>query len=54
MPVYEYVCRKCKEDFTEILTVQEMEKGGVKCPHCGSDKVTKIISHIHTITKKKS
>ncbi len=54
MPVYEYLCNKCGAVFTEILTVEEMEKRKIPCPKCDSEDVKRIVSHIHTITSKKS
>lgn len=54
MPVYEYLCNKCGKTFSEILTIAQMEKQKMKCPKCKSGDVKRIVSHIHTITKKKS
>ncbi len=54
MPVYEYQCNGCKAVFTELLTVRDMETAKVTCPKCRSQDVKRVISHIHTITKKKS
>lgn len=42
MPIYEYVCEKCKEHF-EVLTTAS-EQGTVKCKKCGSMKVRKTVS----------
>lgn len=54
MPVYEYLCNECGAIFTELLTVNEMEKRKTSCPKCRSENVKRIVSHIHTITSKKS
>jgi putative FmdB family regulatory protein len=41
MPLYEYRCRKCTEDF-EMLVFSDDEP--VACPKCDSDKVDKQLS----------
>jgi len=54
MPIYEFVCHKCKKTFTEVMSVKELETRRLKCPHCDSTKVRQVISAPHTITTKKS
>ena len=34
MPQYSFLCRACKKEFSKIMTVSELEKGGIVCPHC--------------------
>jgi putative FmdB family regulatory protein len=41
MPIYEYVCSKCNNDFEELVFSQS-EK--VSCPECGSKKVERKMS----------
>jgi putative FmdB family regulatory protein len=41
MPIYEFVCRKCNNDFEELVFKQD-EK--VPCPSCGSEKVERRMS----------
>jgi putative FmdB family regulatory protein len=41
MPIYEYTCHQCNEEFE--LLVQGMGKK-VKCPECGSRKTEKKFS----------
>ncbi len=43
MPIYEYVCRDCKEHF-EVLTTSAETSITVKCPKCQSLQVAKTIS----------
>lgn len=43
MPIYEYVCRDCKEHF-EVLTSSARSSETIKCPKCDSLKVAKTIS----------
>jgi len=43
MPIYEYVCRDCKNHF-EVLTTSSSSTETIKCPACGSLDVTKTIS----------
>jgi putative FmdB family regulatory protein len=41
MPIYEFVCRKCKADFEELV-MSQAEK--VACPKCGSKRVERAMS----------
>ena len=43
MPIYEYVCKDCKNHF-EVLTTSSGSTETVKCPKCKSLDVTKTIS----------
>jgi putative FmdB family regulatory protein len=43
MPIYEYVCTECKEEFSVYRSVNANEKD-VRCPKCGSSDVKKKIS----------
>ncbi len=41
MPIYEYSCSKCKAEFEELVFGQDPK---IKCPECGSAKVSKQMS----------
>jgi putative FmdB family regulatory protein len=41
MPIYEFRCKKCDCDFEELVMGDE---AGIKCPDCGSKKVSKQMS----------
>ncbi len=40
MPLYEFHCSKCEQDFEELV----IDDDPVKCPGCGSGKVNKLMS----------
>jgi putative FmdB family regulatory protein len=43
MPIYEYRCNQCKEEFSHlILNLKEI--GKVKCKFCNSSNLTKLVS----------
>ena len=42
MPIYDYRCRECGK-VSEVLQ-RSLEGGAVKCPHCGSEDVEKLLS----------
>jgi len=42
MPIYEFHCEKCEKD-SELL-VRSSNWQGTKCPHCGSEKLSKKFS----------
>ncbi|MGE5252318.1 MAG: FmdB family zinc ribbon protein, partial [Planctomycetaceae bacterium] len=41
MPIFEFHCPKCDEDFEKIVF---NDKTKVQCPNCNSSKVSKKIS----------
>ncbi len=41
MPIYEYICRKCDEEFEQLVFDRE---AAIECPACGSRKVKKCLS----------
>jgi len=54
MPTYEFVCEKCKKQFTLQLRLAEHKKGRFTCPKCKSRKVRQQISTFQTKTSRKS
>ena len=54
MPVYEYVCLKCKKKFERIESVSEHDLSKVRCPKCKSRKVARRWSPVFAVTSKKS
>ena len=40
MPIYEYQCKACKEEFEELA----FGEAAPPCPHCGSGKTRKLMS----------
>jgi putative FmdB family regulatory protein len=45
MPIYEYLCRKCKRK-SEIITFRVSEDVSVECRHCGSTDVRRVPSRV--------
>lgn len=41
MPIYEYKCQECGNEFEELVFNQEAT---VACPKCGSEKTAKLMS----------
>ena len=54
MPYYVFICRDCHKEFTEQLHMADLDKGGVKCPHCGSERVEQEVTAFAAVTSKKS
>ena len=54
MPQYEYLCLACNKRFSLVLTLDEHEKGKVKCAKCGSTKVEQQWAAFYATTSKKS
>ena len=54
MPHYIFYCQACEKEFTQVLHISELEKGGIKCPHCSSEKVEQKVAAFSAVTSKKS
>jgi putative FmdB family regulatory protein len=54
MPVYEYICKDCQKEFSQVLTVKEHDTKKIQCPKCKSEKVEKVIELVTVIGSKKS
>ena len=54
MPHYIFVCQDCHKEFEKVLHIDELGKGEVKCPECGSVKVEQAVASFSAVTSKKS
>ncbi len=54
MPVYEFVCNKCKQTFEVVMTMAEAGLKKVVCPICTCEDVQKQFSPFSAVTAKKS
>jgi putative FmdB family regulatory protein len=54
MPLYEYFCKNCDENFTVTMTIAEHEKKNVKCPKCKGTKVVPQFRSFYAKTSRKS
>lgn len=57
MPIYDFVCQKCGNHFTEVISVKEYEKQsrkGFRCPECMSRRVEQETGGFSVQTSKKS
>ncbi len=56
MPIYEFDCLKCDKNFEELFYKYDISDEDVKCPHCDSNNVERIISLFSSpgITKEDS
>ncbi len=46
MPIYEYLCADCSGEFEELVSVSAGD--AVRCPDCGGDTVTRLLSSFAT------
>jgi putative FmdB family regulatory protein len=44
MPIYEFHCRNCHEDFEVIMSTRD---AAGECPHCQSRDTERIVSFTH-------
>ena len=54
MPSYEFLCEKCKNQYSLQLSLAEYEKKKYACPKCKSRKVKQQITTFQTKTSRKS
>ena len=54
MPTYQYCCDKCGKKFERSETIAEHEVAKLKCPKCGSKKVSYVPGNVFVVTSKKS
>jgi putative FmdB family regulatory protein len=47
MPIYEYQCEKCNNDFEKLIFNRKDES--VDCPDCGNKKVKRLLSTTRAI-----
>ena len=43
MPIYEYACHDCKQ-FVEIITRRVSDEVDARCPQCGGEQMTRMVS----------
>ena len=49
MPHYVFLCQDCSKEFTQILHIADLEKGGVLCPHSDGKRVTQKVADVRTL-----
>ena len=55
MPVYEYRCRQCERRLSVWWrTFSDAENGTARCPHCGSEDVTRLVSRVRIVRSEDS
>ena len=54
MPMYDYKCQDCGKESLIVLTLNEHERGDVKCPACGGKNIQQQYSSFVAHTTKKS
>jgi putative FmdB family regulatory protein len=51
MPIYEFKCNACKEEF-ETIVASFTKVDTVKCSQCGSADVSRMLSTVNSKVKK--
>ncbi len=54
MPRYEFLCDSCTKSFEVTLTISERTEAKVRCPNCGTEKVTPHLTIFTAKTSRKS
>lgn len=49
MPIYEYICKNCKNEFEEQRSIKSLKRK--KCPKCGKLKLEIKIKNVSIIFK---
>jgi putative FmdB family regulatory protein len=53
MPIYEFLCLKCRKEFALTLTIRERGEKPPVCPVCGSTELEALISSVFVKTSRK-
>jgi putative FmdB family regulatory protein len=53
MPIYEYQCHKCNKRVS-VLTLRASEEVHPKCDHCGSKKLSRLMSRFATVKSEEA
>lgn len=54
MPVYEFDCKACGNRFVLSMSVDEMEKGKLRCPRCNDQAIEMRMEPVFVKTSRKS
>jgi putative FmdB family regulatory protein len=54
MPVYEYRCKDCKQQFEMVLTFSEHDQEKVSCPNCGGKRIEQQPASFFEVTESKN
>ncbi|GAB4545394.1 MAG: zinc ribbon domain-containing protein [Anaerolineae bacterium] len=55
MPVYEYRCHNCRRKVSILWrTFSEAEAGTARCPRCGSEELTRLVSRVRIVRSEES
>jgi putative FmdB family regulatory protein len=54
MPMYDYLCNACGENFTRLVSIRDNAAGKVNCPKCNSTDVKQqMTSFVSKTTRKR-
>jgi putative FmdB family regulatory protein len=48
MPIFEFTCRDCGQNFEDLMSFAQMQAGEAVCPGCGSRQVERGLSAFAT------
>jgi putative FmdB family regulatory protein len=55
MPIYEYRCQNCRRKVSILWrTFSEAEEGKARCPRCGGEKLTRLVSRVRIVRSEES
>lgn len=55
MPIYEYRCRDCRRKVSILWrTFSEAETGAARCPRCGGEELTRLVSRVRVVRSEES
>lgn len=54
MPTYEYRCQECRKRAALYMTYEEYGLKPVRCPHCGSEDLQRLISRVRISRSEES
>jgi putative FmdB family regulatory protein len=55
MPIYEYRCHQCRRRVSIFWrTLSEAERGHPRCPYCGNEDLSRLVSRVRMVRSEES
>jgi putative FmdB family regulatory protein len=55
MPIYEYRCHDCRRRVSVLWrSIAEAENATPRCPHCGGERLSRLVSRVATLRSEES
>jgi len=53
MPIYEYLCRRCRKEFSRLV-LSRADRDSLACPQCGGSDLERLMSRFRAVRSQES